>query len=83
MLEVQILINGSLFIRIGIIRLDRSTFQFQTGAIKSQYETNLRKSRYYVFQFQTGAIKSGTGDSGLLMSREFQFQTGAIKRGVL
>ena len=56
------------------------TFQFQTGAIKSQPHFGVERLSPVGFQFQTGAIKR-CADSAVLRERTlFQFQTGAIKR---
>ena len=55
------------------------SFQFQTGAIKSEWQF-VNGARWVTFQFQTGAIKSSL--NGLINptgNRTFQFQTGAIK----
>ena len=57
-----------------------STFQFQTGAIKSVVGCSLSHSPR-LFQFQTGAIKRDEqGQTGGAIEARFQFQTGAIKR---
>ena len=54
-------------------------FQFQTGAIKSDRETE-RAVRGDEFQFQTGAIKREVIVNLVFNLGMFQFQTGAIKR---
>ena len=59
-----------------------SSFQFQTGAIKSDTRSGLQNASLSKFQFQTGAIKSSRAVTLTPMELwMFQFQTGAIKRG--
>ena len=55
------------------------SFQFQTGAIKSQ-QRFARRAELYLFQFQTGAIKRQEVEGLEPPPAWFQFQTGAIKR---
>ena len=56
-----------------------STFQFQTGSIKSSIQIELGPVQLDLFQFQTGSIKSISDRILLTNTRMFQFQTGSIK----
>ena len=56
-----------------------NSFQFQSGAIKSE-PSLLLTSTALLFQFQSGAIKSKFKSLGQSLKDLFQFQSGAIKR---
>ena len=54
------------------------TFQFQSGAVKSNI-VNPQPLGNTEFQFQSGAVKRMLAQKLRRMSAEFQFQSGAVK----